>query len=212
VTKLVTDKSAPTRLTAHKETDSRTALTRGLAEYISGVTVDAAGGRRIMFQRVFDNWAQPEESAKYPAAIVYSTAAGLYDASRFAPGVSGQHKLEDGSFIVQYADFVLDMTLEIWCNDPIERAELVGACEDALNPSLSMYGFVLELPHYFNERAVFELKSLQYLDNEEDVMRRYRRASFVVTGQVPFIRRAFLPMAKPRVDVVANPDFVLEVT
>jgi len=210
--RLISDPATPMIYTAYRSVDSRTAVTRGLAEYLSdSVFVNAEGGRQIRFKRIFDHWAEWEDGATFPSAIVYATSPGVYDASRFTPGVDHTERIADpdGRYVVALADFVIDLNLEIWCTDTHERMELVNACEVGLNPLDHMYGINLELPYYYGMRCIYELKSMQYIDSEEEAKRRHRRALMIVTAQLPVVRLKSLPLAKPRVDmVVIDPEIV----
>jgi hypothetical protein len=186
----------PHIFTINRETDARTALTRGLAEYLGGMTTSGTGGRPLAFRRVFSVWAQPEELAEYPAAAVLATS-GSYDSSRFTPGRGPRIVTPDQRYILASAEFVVDMTVEVWCNDPKERAAIMAMLEDRLlSPFDSRYGFLLELPHYFNARAQYEPISMDYDDSEENAMRRFRKALVKVRGQVPVLRLIELPDAK----------------
>lgn len=184
--------------------DTRTALCRGLAEYLlDNIQAEAEGGRKLRLKHVFSTWAEPEDEATYPSAIVYAPGSATYDASRFSPGVEARQRVPapDNRYTVVLAEMVLDLTVELWTTDPSERAELVAAIEQGLNPLDNMYGLTLELPWYYNLRATYALQSMQYLDSEEESMRRYRRAVFTVTGQMPVVRLATIPGAKPRLDL-----------
>jgi hypothetical protein len=66
--------------------------------------------------------------------------------------------------------------------DPVERMALVAMLEDAFDPVDWMTGFVLELPHYFNERATFEKTGMDYIDGPMPAHRRMRAARFQLTG------------------------------
>ena len=92
--------------TATRTTDSRTALTRGLAEYVSEVEGEAADGRLLRLQRVFENWARPEDQAEYPSAIAYTTGPGMYEASRLTsyPSPDQQLPTPDGRYVISPAD------------------------------------------------------------------------------------------------------------
>lgn len=204
---LLTDPNAKVPWTSTRLTDCRTALTRGVAEYMEQLRMVATGGREVAFKQVLQTWAEPELPAKYPSALVYG-ASGEYDASSFTPGINKNMKVQDGRFIVQLAEYVAPLTVEIWSTDPKERVNLVMLCEDAFNPTDFMFGFRLVLPHYFNSRATFEMKSLSYVDTEEEAKRRYRRAVFTLEGRVPLIKLATFPLARPeaRVDVESPQD------
>ena len=74
-----------------------------------------------------------------------------------------------------------------------QRMGLVAMLEQQLDPTDFRYGLLLELPHYFNERASYEKTSMRYIDNEDSAQRRIRRAQITVTGRVPVVRLASLP-------------------
>lgn len=193
--------------TDNRETDARTALTRGLAEYLEQLSMDVAGGRQVRFERVFQVWADPEDKAKFPAACVGSTGAGTYDASKFTPEPRAKDRLPlpDGRYLVSPCDFVQDLAVDVWANDPPERTACVAMVEDALSCPVSwMYGMRLLLPHYFNTVGRYELLSVEYIDEEVETIRRYRRAVFKVRSSIAMRRLVATPQARLR--------FNLEVT
>ena len=208
--RLITSSGQPIVYGGVQETDARTALTRGLAEYLALLVFDAPGGRELRFDKVLDTWAEPEDNARYPRAVVGGTGTGVYDASKFTPGPPTQRHqlpLPDGRYLISASAFVQDLTVEVWANDPPARREIVRGLEAAFNPVEWMFGFQLELPFYFNERAVYAPKDLAYLDTEQDAMRRYRKAVFTLTGEVPVVNAYSaqkFPPAKPsfRLDAV----------
>lgn len=205
-TRLVMVQGTKHEFTTRRTTDSRTAVCKGLAEYLESIIVEAEGGRKHRFKKVFQTWAEPDDESQYPSACVYTMQSAIYDASRFTPGVSSKNQAADGSYVMQYADFSVDLVVDVWCTDPKERQELCFGIELAMNPVTFMYGFILELPHYYNQRAVYEMKGMNYLDTEEDAMRRYRRAIFTVGVQMPVIQLHKFPEAKPfvRLDEVGG--------
>jgi hypothetical protein len=212
VTRLIRDQSAPPSYTAVRLTDTRTALTRGLAEYLAQLSVEGEGsGRDLWFRQVFETWPEPETQAQYPAAIVYAPDLGSYDSSKFTPMPNARNRLAGTNmYLLSHSEFVQDLRVEIWTTDLVSRREIVSGLEAAFNPVSWMYGFKLELPHYYNERAVFELKSMRYMDTEEDAMRRYRKAEFVLTASVPLVNVFEFPEAKPKFRLdEAGPDVVI---
>jgi len=203
--------------TALRATDTRTALTRGLAEYVAGISGEAEDGRPLRFQAVFENWARPEDQAEYPSAIAYTTAPGIYDSSRFTsfPSQSQQIPEPDGRYVVTPADYAAAVTLEVWSTDDEERMGLVALLEDALNPFVGQgrYGLALELPHYHNVRASYELASMGYTDSESDAIAGTRKAVFTLDAVVPVVRLVSFPGATLRhklaeigPDVIVNGD------
>lgn len=195
-----------------RETDTRTALTRGLSEYLGQLVFNAQGGRQLRFDKVLNTWAEPEDNAHYPRAAVYSDDMGVYDASSFTPQPPNARNQIPGTnkYLVKSSEFTLEIKVEIWANDPPARRELVAGMESAFNPVDWMYGFVLGLPFYYGERAVYELKALRYMDTEEDAMRRYRKAAFILSSQVSQVNVFEYPAAKPsfRLDEI-GPDVLL---
>lgn len=204
-TRLLTSASVPTHFTANVEVDARTALTRGLSEYIEQLSFQSAGGRQLRFKRVLESYSEPEQLVAYPSCVVMTTGAATYEARSFTPSMAFSDRLPapDGRYLVVSADYVQNITVQLWANDPPERQGLVQMLELALNPVLYRYGFVLELPFYYNQRAVFELLDMSYEDSEEDSMRRYRKASFTLKGTVPLTRLVSAPDAKPLFDLRA---------
>lgn len=189
-------------LTANRETDARSALVRGLAEYLSQVSIEVPGGRRSLFKKVLETHAEPEELAEYPSAIVDATGTGTYT-ERLTTGSSGSARIAepDGRFFLTGAEFKTQMTVDVWATDPKERMALSMAVEDSMMPVDWMSGMRLELPHYFNCRADYQLVSMSYLDSTDDAMRRYRRVQYVVTASIPVLRLVKLPVSKMRAEV-----------
>jgi len=201
--------------TAMRTTDSRTALTRGLAEYVSEIRGEAEDGRELAFQRVFENWARPEDQAEYPSAIAYTTTPGTYDASRFTsiPSKDQQLPQPDGRYVITPADYLTVVTLEVWATDDEERMGLVALLEDAINPFVGngRYGLTLELPHYHNVRASYEPQQMGYMDDEASNMSGARKAVFTFEASLPVVRLVAFPGAKPRHKLgEIGPDVIVE--
>ncbi len=201
--------------TAAKETDTRTAITRGLAEYISQFRAERPDGRILRFQKTFESWAEPEDVPEYPSAIAYTTTPGIYEASRLTPIPSSSARLPspDKRYVMSPAEYVVTVTVEFWCTDDEERMGLVAAAEDAFNPFAGSYGFSLQLPHYHNARATYEPTQMGYMDNEVDAIGRLRKAVFALEARVPLIKLVAFPEAKPRIKVSeVGPNVVVDVT
>lgn len=192
--------------TANQETDVRTALTRGLAEYMSRLRYDDVGGRSVSFARTFHTWADPEDEGFYPSAVVAAVGAGSYDASKFTGDVvSSQRVSPDGAvdsvFVVSPSEFSIDLEVDVRSTDLEERKALCAMLERDLNPVDWRYGFVLVLPHYFNQRATYEITSSSYVDSEDAAQQRLRRALFVVRASVPLTLLRKYPNARVRAAV-----------
>lgn len=202
--RLITEPDEPIHYSVTRETDARTALTRGLAEYASQLVIDGAGGREFIFNRVYSSWAEPEEDAAYPMAAVYAEGPGEYEASKLTPALQRSVAVDTESdpittvYLIQPCEMMLSMVLDIWATDPQMRQNLVAMMEEALNPVEWRYGMLVELPFYFNERATYEMMSMSYLDAGDTSQQRVRRARITVTGRVPITRLALAPPADVR--------------
>lgn len=207
-TKLISRSGTKEQLTLNRETDCRTALTRGLAEYLSQLSINFADGRQLYLKNVLSSWAEPEDPAFYPAALVTSNGPGDYDMSKFAPNTPASAVFPDGQRLVIGSEFMLDMTIDLWATDPPSRAGLVAMIEDGLVPVDWRYGALLELPHYYNARGTYELLNSVYVDGDLPGMQRYRRASITVRGHVSQIRvlRYVKATFKDRTEILAPTD------
>jgi len=190
--------------TDYREVDAKTALTRGLAEYVETLVVNAPGGRKLKFANVLDHYAEPDEKAQFPSAAIYATADGVYDASEFTPQTPNvRNHVSDDLYLIKSCELVQPIIFEVWANDVEQRLALVMGLEELLNPVDWRYGFVVELPFYFNERAVYAVQSMTYPDSEAEAIKRYRRAVYAVMASIPVcnVRRYPLAQTKLVVDV-----------
>jgi hypothetical protein len=172
---------------------------------------DADGGRHFVFQRVFSQWAEPEDEARYPSAAVYADTPGTYDASRLTPGIIDRLQLPDGRFLLSGMEYVLDLVVDTWETGPEGRQSISAMLEDAFVPVDFRYGPLLELPHYFNERATYELMSSAYVDDETAAQQRVRRARFTVRGRIAVKHLVTLPEGKPKVRTSVSESEVIPV-
>lgn len=199
VARLISDPSDLEILTTNRRLDPRTALARGLAEYLASGTIDWYAGRQMRFKKVLEVWAEPQAPAVWPSLAVVAGSPADYQADHFAPGtfpVPGQ----PGHYIRVVAGLVQQFELTIWTTDPEERCALVAMVEDMLEPNEWMTGLRLELPYYFGARATYEKMSVQFLDDPDESQRRWRRAVIAVTGAIPQLRHAgLLPTMLARV-------------
>jgi hypothetical protein len=208
---LVTRASAePPVLTARRDCDAVTALKRGLKDYLEQVFIDVAGAR-VRFQKVNSTWAEPEEKAVYPAAAILVGGEAEYDYSSLTPSLDPKRKVILGtepagmsSYLIKYAEVTVDLIIQVFTSSPEERIQVAMLLEDALNPVDWMYGFKIDLPFYFNQRAVYEPVTTQFLDSEEDARKRYRPGSLALKGQVSLLRVRSLPRLDPRASVVVE--------
>ena len=204
-TRLVDRADARQVFVDYRETDTRTALTRGLAEYLETLSIDWPGGRQSRFVRVFQAWAEPESIIEYPSAVVFATDRGEYQDSVLTPTLI---QIPNTSIYVrEVAEVKLSMTIEVWATDPRESMALSAMLEDALDPHQFMTGLRLELPHYYNQRATYEKLGMSYEDAPETAQRRWRKAVFTVDGHITQLRRVgVLPRMDLRLDVQTDMD------
>ena len=176
------------KLTPYRSTDSRTAILRGIKEYIAGLEMTFEG-KLIRFKKVLETWADPEDTADYPRAVVYSPAPGVYDDSRLTSTLIDVSLPGAGPYVLQQVcELSLPAVIEVWTTDSVMRMGVTAAVEDAMNPVDWMGGFRLDLPHYFSARATVSAKTVDYQDIGEDVQRRWRRSVIQLETQMPVYR------------------------
>ncbi len=204
-TRLIVKPNDLQRNSANREESVRSAMTRALAEYLEQLTTDLEGGRRLRFKSVRKVWAAPDQNAKFPAVAIHTEGDGVYDASSFTPTLNPKERLPapDNRYFVMMCEYVQDVQVEIWGNDIPERAGLVYMLETAFNPVTWRYGFVLEMPFYFNPRAVFELKSMRQNDSDDTAVKRYRNAVMTLNVRAPLCQLLPFPDAVPRFEMAA---------
>lgn len=186
------------------ETDARTALSRGLQEYLLQLTAQSIEfARDIRLVSVLHTWAEAEIPADYPGACVYSSDEHEYPAAaRMTPNAVGAPRFENGQLLLQYGEVNYELTIEIYCNDPVERMAICKMVEDGLNPSEAQYGLTLQFPHYYNAIGTYELMRGTYTDSSETVQRRLRQATFKVAAACPVYR--LTAPKKARADIRAR--------
>lgn len=208
-------------ITDRRETDCRTALTRGLKEYLEQLSIDWVGGRRCRFVRVFDQWAEPEEQAEFPSAAVYALSPGQYEARNMVQSTAALPPSGDvpppssrlGWVYRLAATYAVQLRVEIWANNPQDRTALVAMLEQGFEPVDWCAGFRLHLPHYHGQIARFSKVDLDYQDAQDPARRRVRIAIFTVAatvdqvafvGQVPLFRPS-MELAVEDTDGTSNP-------
>lgn len=204
-TTLVTSANAARNvLTARRDCDAVTALKRGLAEYLQQVMLDVEGAR-VQFQQVFYSWAEPEDGYTLPSAYVAADGEAEYDYHGLTPVLDPKNKVAlpggpagQQAYLVKYAELKVSLACQIYTSSPDERAQVSMLLEDALNPVDWMYGFKLDLPHYFNQRAVYEPVTTVFTDSEDGARRRWRPGTVMLSGQVSVLRVRTLPLMQPR--------------
>lgn len=186
-TRLIERSDTLERLNAQRVTDARTAMARGLKEYMEQLRIIFGGGRELRFLRVHEEWSDPEDEAVYPSAVVDALGPGTYDEDKFTPRLI---KLEEDAVhaLRKTTELSQEYQVTIYATDKVERRGLVAMLEDAFCPVEFMYGFRLDLPHYHNARATFAMGDIDYIDDEESVQARLRIAQITVQGVIPVYR------------------------
>jgi hypothetical protein len=188
-TQLVVQRGLEYPLSLYRESDTRTALARGVKEYLEQLELPWPGGRTERFRQVFDTWAEPEDDLKYPCACVYAAGRTVYGGggtkdSPLSPDVF----TVNGFQVARTTEVVVTLMVEMWAQDPQQREILMALAEDAMNPVEWMYGFHLVLPHYHGVVASYAAVDSGYLDDEGDAARRYRKGTFVVEARMAQLR------------------------
>lgn len=210
-TKLITLSNAePSKLTTRRDCDAVTALKRGLAEYLAQVFLDV-DGQRVQFQNSLYAWAEPEDGYALPSVLVSAAGDAEYDYAGLTPVLDPKRLVIDPTapagqktYLVKYSEVTVQLAIELYTSSPEERSQCSMLLEDALNPVDWMYGFKLDLPHYFNQRAVYAPMTSQFLDSEDTAKRRWRPGTVMLSGQISVFRVRSLPTLDPRIDVVVD--------
>jgi hypothetical protein len=202
IARLITSSDDPQELTLTRTTDTRTALARGLVEYLGLLSFVAEGGREMSFANVQVTWAEPEQPASSPALTITGMDPGSYADTDFTPTVA---KVFGGQkALLEFGALEQEFLVTVWSTDPMQRMGLATLIEDASDPVDWMSGFRLELPFYFGARATYTVRNVQYLEGAQDSQRRWRLAVFGVRGVVPKYR----PIGAPPLLI---PEVALEV-
>lgn len=198
-TRLITEVDDEQVLTPDRDNDAASAVTQGLAEYLHSLktTVD---GTTTRFKQVHSVWADPENIAEYPSAVVLKEGTVTYGDSVFTPQMS--HTEIEGmprAYIVSPCEIEMVLAVEIWTNFSRERDRITAMMEDAIFPVEFMYGFRLELPHYFNARPSFEPTGAMFEDTSETAKVRTRKITQRFNVKMPIYRLITnLPKAEGR--------------
>lgn len=196
LTRLVLDPNELRQPTQECSTDSTTALTRGLAEYVASLV--GPGGERL-FQKCFDAWPRPEDDASYPSFVAYTNDNdGDYEAATLAASVSPT-RYPNGQYEVSSSALVVDIKCEVHATDPEERQQLCSLLELAFGPVEWMHGFRLALPHYFSQRATYMPSRITYQGAEAEALQSYVNARLIVRGVVPVTRVLPFAQGQPQV-------------
>lgn len=200
---LILDRTSPLRPVAYRECSAARAPVRALAEYLRTLRFPSTGGQHTEFVVVRDLQAEPEDYAGYPGACVFPEGSVQYgtEDGGLQPIYDESGDLEDGSVMMMMGEIKVELQIHIWTNEVEDRESAITAVEDALAPVEWMSGFFLEMPHYHNLRASYQIMAMTYEDPDTDVQRRYRKCNFRVQATCPYVRVFRLPRLDPRAAV-----------
>lgn len=207
LSQLVSVSGTKPQYTARRSTDARTALTRGLADYLVQLSAEVEE-RDVRLRRVLEHYAEPEERAVYPSACVYALGPGRYSPA-FTPQVTPGVQVpgtDPAAFLVTTSELQLDMTVDVWTTDPVMRMAVCSMLEDGLNILDWRGGVLVELPHYYGHRASYDLLDTAYVDDDANASAGNWRAMLTVSGKVSVARLKTLPQARARARVTTTED------
>ena len=198
-TQLVINPGTREVLTANREMDTRSALARGLVEYIQNKSIEMPGGRKLTLKNVYTTIPDAEQKAVYPAATAVPEGPGEYIAVRLTPSINPKDriKMPDGRWPFAWAEFRQDIRLELIANDPKEREGLTAMLEDLFMPVDWMTGFRLILPHYYSAVAHYEPLRMGYADGADTAIERLRVTYFYIRAHVSAIKLLTKPVIQP---------------
>lgn len=201
--KLILRADQQQELTERVEGDVRTCIARGMRDYLAGLSIVGLPGRTFKLKYVILQWAEAEQEAKYPSAVV-STGSVSYDDSRMTPAIK-RIQLAPDLWLGTTAEATLDLRVVVYATELSDRSALAKMMEDGLNPTDWMYGVRLALPYYHGVFAEYSLEGADFEDSAQDAQSRIRRSVFNISARAPVVRMYTRTAALP-------PRFALTVT
>lgn len=188
--------------TDRQETDALGAMRRALKDYLASISKDISG-ERVQLVDVFEEWATSEDAGvRYPsAAVLLADGTVTYDASSFGPVIYPQDQIPGGAYIVKLSEATTEFVVEVHCDSPGSRLNVSIMLEEALTPVDWMYGFQLDCPYYFGQRAQFALISTEEPDDATSARHGLRVIRARLMGQISVVRPRKLPFAQPKIAV-----------
>jgi hypothetical protein len=200
---LVEERGIQVLPTSTRECSAARAVCRALAEYLETLTFPVTGGLQQKFAVVRDLRAEPEDLGKYPGACVFPDGEAQYgtEEGSLQPIYDESGVLLDGTQLFLMGEIREDLQVHVWTNEVEHREYVLMMLEDAMNPVEWMSGFFLDMPHYHNLRASYQLMSMGYEDVDSDNQRRYRKCTLRVQATCPYARVFDLQRIRPRAAV-----------
>ena len=187
-------------LTLNCETDAKTAIGRGIKEFLSQLSTVTPRGRELRFLKAFDTYAEAEDAAMFPSVIVDVSEEAKYDPHSFTPGLSegAPTVLGENVYLLSTVTLVQPVSIGIWTDDPIARMKLTAMLEDAFAPVDWRFGVRLMLPHYHGVHMDVSPKAISYEDTQEQATKRHRNAMMRCEAEIPVLRVTTKPAAQPK--------------
>lgn len=186
--------------------DVRTALVRGLADYLRPVRISPDLGRAdVQLRAVIEHRAEYEELAEYPSAAVYCQGSlSMADgADSLGPQNAESYRVENGTLQI-HGEATGTVVAEIWCANPVERALFAMAMERVAHPCDWRSGFLMELPYYYNQRASYLLQTSDYQDSDQDVQRGYWKLVLTFQTAMAYATWREFPNLDPRASIAVT--------
>jgi len=203
LTTLVDDPDAVVVRTTSRDTDAVMALRRGLAEYLSQVSVNVAG-EDVRFVKVYETWAEVTDQAEYPAAVVLIDGDAEYDEFNFTPTIDPNDKIPSGEYLVKYSEVTVKLLVEAHCTTPGSRTGVAMLLEDAMNPVDWMHGFRLDLPHYYGQRGTYQVLMADFHEDAEEARQEFRPMVLSVDARISQVRVRRLPLLSAKLDITTT--------
>lgn len=186
---LITSPTTKQLITTRRDVDARTALAKGLMDYIRGREL-VVNGRAVTFRKLFSTYAEQEDEAVYPSAAITTDGPGTYDAAKFNAGINKGDAIPDvpEAYLLTSTDLVQNMTLEVWATSNAERAAVMLLLEEVLFPVEWMYGMRIAVPYYYGLHAEYLPLDSIYLDSAEDAKKRFRKVEITIEARIPIAR------------------------
>ncbi len=188
-------------LTVRHELSVHDALCKGLSSYILSLSA-AIEGRRIALSRVVEDWADHDDGAiASPSAVVGSTEVGKY--SELSLGMTKPEVIAgagDGRVIALTSSAFYELeelTVQVMCEDKIQRSGVRLMLEDGFAPVDWMAGFRLRLPRYHNAVGQYLLIAAQLPDATDSASQGLWPLVMRLTATCSVYQVRVLPLARP---------------
>lgn len=151
----------------------------------------------FQFEKVFDEWPEPDQNLPYPCASVVTAGDTMYEPHSLAPTpVEGTFGLYDvpealrGTVLWKTAEAVVEFQIDLWLRDVAKREAVIARMQSAFAPEEGNRRVMLTgTPSYFNlpVRATIDLAAIRRIDVPEANYSHERRAILHVIASVDVV-------------------------